>query len=127
MAEGTIWTVATPYEEHRAFETAAEAEAYAERLCTAAYGDRDETRHQLPFRATLDGNVWRVVGSRPYNWPITSFPLTGPLTIVFRKGDRPDARCAFHRCACWVGWGHPPPFGARTRRFRKGMIVPGAA
>lgn len=72
-----------PWEEHRAFNTAADAEAYAERLCTAIYQDRNETPHQLPFRATDEGDTWRVVGSRAYGYPL--FPLTGPLTILIKK------------------------------------------
>lgn len=72
-----------PWEEHRGFDTAADVEAYAERLCTAIYQDRNETPHQLPFRAADEGDTWRVVGSRAYGYPLS--PLTGPLTILIEK------------------------------------------
>ena len=89
MAE--TWTVATQYEEHRPFDTPAEAEAYAERLCTSIYSNRNETSYQLPFHATDNGDTWRVVGSRPYGYPFKvdpanpAWPVTGPLTIVVEK------------------------------------------
>ena len=49
MAKQSTWTVATQWEEHRRFDTASEAEAYAERLCTAVYALQHETEHQVPF------------------------------------------------------------------------------
>ena len=72
-----------PWEEHHSFDNQAEAEAYAERLCTNISRDSDENPHQLPFHATDEGKPWRVVGSRPYGWPVS--PLTGPMTIVIEK------------------------------------------
>ena len=89
-----------PWEEHRGFNTAAEAEAYAERLCTAVYSDRNETTHQLPFHAGDEGDTWRVVGSRPYGWPLD--PFTGPMTILIEKSTG-KVRNIFFTCAP-AGW-----------------------
>lgn len=84
MAQTPGWTVANKWEEHRSFDTASDAEAYAARLCTAVYGFEAETRRQLPFHALDEGDTWRVTGARPYGWPLD--PLRGPLTVVFDKG-----------------------------------------
>lgn len=83
MARDGGWTTAAPFEEDGAHESAADAEAYSQRLCTPVYFDTGETCHQLPFRAIDEGATWRVLGSRPYGWPTN--PFTGPLTIVLEK------------------------------------------
>lgn len=75
----------SPWEEHRRFDTAVEAETYAERLCTGIYSDRNEIAYQKPFHALDEGDAWRVSGSRPYGWPTN--PMTGPMTVVIEKAS----------------------------------------
>ena len=71
-----------PWEEQRQINSAADAEAYAERLCTGIYSAQHETERQLPFHAADAGATWRVTGSRPYGWPNE---IGGPLTVVIEK------------------------------------------
>ena len=84
-------------QERRPINSAGEAEAYADRITVATYGEA-EARPQRPFHAIADGDTWKVTGSRPMNLGT----LTGPITIVVRREDGTVRELAF--TAAPAGW-----------------------
>lgn len=84
-------------QERRPIVSAVEAQAYADRITVATYGEA-EARPQRPFHAVADGDSWKVVGSRPMDLGT----LTGPITIVVRREDGTVRELAF--TAAPAGW-----------------------
>ncbi len=84
-------------QERKPIGSATEAEAYADRITAATYGDV-EAEKQRPFHAVEDGDYWTVTGSRPMSLPT----MSGPITIAIRRTDGTIHELAF--TAAPAGW-----------------------